>query len=231
MSQHRNTGVTEASDGTAGARRTGVTEAGAESAGALPAEERRAPNLIDEQHILDAAYELLLAVGMRRMTMADIARAADVSRATLYRRWRNVREVVATLMTREWTTLANAELDVTSGTARERLVGGVVRLVRASRSNRMLRKIIEVDPEFLLPYLLHRRGTNTTRQLELIEHGIRQGIADGSIRGGDVAVRAESVLLTAWSFALTGPALAEEAEQLGALDDQLHDLLERYLAP
>lgn len=216
MSQHRNTGVTEA----AGASPAPDT--------AAPADERRAPNLIDEQQILDAAYELLLAVGMRRMTMADIARSADVSRATLYRRWRNVREVVATLMTREWTTLANAELDVTSGTARERLVGGVVRLVRASRSNRMLRKIIEVDPEFLLPYLLHRRGTNTTRQLELIETGIRQGIADGSIRDGDVEVRAESVLLTAWSFALTGPALTEET---GALDDQLHDLLERYLAP
>ncbi|WP_034267297.1 TetR/AcrR family transcriptional regulator [Haloechinothrix halophila] len=217
MSQHRNTGVTE-------------TPA-AEAVQAPEAEERRAPNLIDEQHILDAAYELLLAVGMRRMTMADIARAADVSRATLYRRWRNVREVVATLMTREWTTLANAELDVTSGTARERLVGGVVRLVRASRDNRMLRKIIEVDPEFLLPYLLHRRGTNTTRQLELIEHGIRLGIADGSIRDGDVAARAESVLLTAWSFALTGPAMAEAPGQLDAIDDQLHELLERYLAP
>lgn len=191
--------------------------------------ERRAPNLIDEQRILDAAYELLLAVGMRRMTMADIARTADVSRATLYRRWRNVREVVATLMTREWTTLAAAEFDVTSGTARQRLVGGVVRLVRASRDNRMLRKIVEVDPEFLLPYLLHRRGANTSHQLDLIEQGIRLGIEDGSIRDGDVGVRAEAVLLTAWSFALTGPALAEAP--LDALDGQLHDLLERYLAP
>lgn len=193
------------------------------------ASERRAPNLIGEQRILDAAYELLLAVGMRRMTMADIARKADVSRATLYRRWRNVREIVATLMTREWTTLADAELDVTSGTARQRLVGGVVRLVRASRGNRMLRKIVEVDPEFLLPYLLHRRGANTSHQLDLIEQGIRLGIEDGSIRDGDVGVRAEAVLLTAWSFALTGPALAEAP--LDVLDGQLQELLERYLAP
>ncbi len=38
------------------------------------------------------------------MTMADIARHAEVSRATLYRRWPNVQAVVAALMTREWTT-------------------------------------------------------------------------------------------------------------------------------
>ena len=44
---------------------------------------------IPERQILDAAYELLLAVGMRRMNMADVARRAGVSRATLYRRWAN----------------------------------------------------------------------------------------------------------------------------------------------
>ena len=56
---------------------------------------------IPEEQILDAAYELLLAVGMRRMSMADIARRAGVSRATLYRRWPNVAAVIGALTTRE----------------------------------------------------------------------------------------------------------------------------------
>lgn len=194
-----------------------------------------AANAIGEEHILDAAYELLLSIGMRRMTMADIARQAEVSRATLYRRWGSVREVVAALMTREWTALAANELGGEEASARERLVGGIVRVVRASRTHPMLRKIIEVDPEFLLPYLLRRRGTNTNRQLELIEHGLKAGHVDGSVRQGDPSTQAKSVLLTAWSFALTGPAVAEEPSgegpALDALDEELHELLERYLAP
>ena len=66
-------------------------------------------NAIRKQ-ILDAAYELLLAVGMRRMSMADIARRADVSRATLYRRWPNVNAVVGALTTREFAPLDAARL-------------------------------------------------------------------------------------------------------------------------
>lgn len=203
-------------------------------------QQRNAPvsvavNAIPEERILDAAYEMLLAVGMRKMTMADIARRAGVSRATLYRRWGGVNEVIAALMTREWTALATRELEVDAGSARERLVGGIVRMVRASRTHPLLRKIIDVDPEFLLPYLLHRQGTNTHRQLELIEHGLKAGMADGSIRPGDVAMRARSVLLTAWSFVLTGPvfvnAPAGEGVELDALDEELHELLDRYLEP
>ena len=56
---------------------------------------------IPEERILDAAHDLVLAVGMRRVTMADLAREAGVSRATLYRRFANVDAVVAALVTRE----------------------------------------------------------------------------------------------------------------------------------
>src|SRR5215471_15767052 len=84
---------------------------------------RPAPaNAIGEERILDAAYELLLAIGMRRMTMADIARHAEVSRATLYRRWPNVQAVVAALMTREWTTALVSAFQPDAADGRARLV-------------------------------------------------------------------------------------------------------------
>ncbi|PYC61405.1 TetR/AcrR family transcriptional regulator, partial [Streptomyces tateyamensis] len=49
---------------------------------------------------------LLLAIGLRRLPMAPLARQAGVSRATLSRRWHGVHEVLGALTTREWTTLA-----------------------------------------------------------------------------------------------------------------------------
>src|SRR6185437_10647119 len=92
-----------------------------------------AGNAIPEQQILDAAYELLLAVGMRRMSMADIARRAGVSRATLYRRWPNVQAVIGTLTTREFAALSADAFAADAPTGRAALVEGIVRIVRAVR--------------------------------------------------------------------------------------------------
>lgn len=193
-------------------------------------------NAIDEDTILDAAYELLLSIGMQRMTMADLARHAGISRPTLYRRWGSVRDVVAALTTREWTALvSSAALTDSHGPTRHRLVASVVAMVGEIRRHPLLRKIIDVDPDFLLPYLLRRRGANTDQQLGLLEAGVKAGMADGSIRPGDAGMTAKAVLLTAWSFTLTGPVLVESptgaGPQVEALDAQLGELLDRYLGP
>lgn len=116
------------------------------------------------------------------MTMADIARHAEVSRATLYRRWPNVQAVVAALMTREWTTALVSAFQPDSVDGRSRLVEGVVEVVAKTRTHPLMRKIIELDPEFLTPYLLERRGSSTVAHLALVKAGIEAGQADGSIR-------------------------------------------------
>lgn len=186
-------------------------------------------NAIPDERILDAAYELLLAVGMRRMNMADVARAAGVSRATLYRRFPNVRALTAALTTRELRALTAAAFARSAKDTRATIVRGVVRTVSAVRQHPLTRKIIEVDPEFLLPYLLERPGTSTTEQVDLLVQGLQRN--DGSIRRGNRLAQARAVWLTGWSFALTGAALADDRVGLAALDRQLAALLDRYLAP
>src|ERR1700742_4642103 len=96
---------------------------------------------IPEEQILDAAYELLLAVGMRRMSMADIARRAGVSRATLYRRWPNVNAIVGALTTREFAGLADP-FTRKAKDPRSAVVEAVVSTVRAVRAHPLTRKII-----------------------------------------------------------------------------------------
>ena len=56
----------------------------------------------DGQTALDAARECVLAVGVRRTTVTDVARRAGVSRMTLYRRYPDLEAVLAALMTREF---------------------------------------------------------------------------------------------------------------------------------
>ena len=182
---------------------------------------------IPEQQILDAAYELLLAVGMRRMNMADVARRAGVSRATLYRRWPNVAAIVGELTTRELGSVVAACF--AGGRSRADLVAAIVAAVRAIREHPLTRKIVEVDPEFLLPYLLRRRGTSTNAQLDLLASALRR--ADDSVRRGSRVVQARAIWLTAWSFTLTAPVLVDDKVSQPTLDRELRALLDRYLTP
>jgi AcrR family transcriptional regulator len=186
---------------------------------------RIAANAIPEQQILDAAYDLLLSVGMSRTTMADIARRAGVSRATLYRRWPNVEAVVAALTTREFGALL-PQLPDRPG--RAEVVTGVVTAVRTLRKHPLTRTIVELDPQFLLPYLLQRRGSSTTAQLAVLEDVLARA---RGVRQGNRTALARTVWLTAASFVLTAPVLADRKASLTALDAELAVLLDRYLKP
>jgi AcrR family transcriptional regulator len=159
--------------------------------------------------VLDAARDCVLAYGVRRTTLTDVARKAGVSRMTLYRRWPDVRTLVADLMTREWV-LAVADLDLTNP------VAAVVEGVRRLRGHPLWRKIVEADPELLLPYLLDRRGATHEAVLAVLERAL-----------GDPR-KARAVLLVAQSFLVSAPTMLGP-DTLDELDAELATLLEAYL--
>ncbi|MER7545174.1 TetR/AcrR family transcriptional regulator [Actinomadura sp.] len=185
--------------------------------------------------VLDAARDCVLAVGVRRTTLTDIARRAGVSRMTLYRRWPDVRTIVADLMTREWTDIGEALQPPDDGRpVRPRMVDGLVTGVRTFREHPLLRKIIEVDPELLLPYVLDRCGASQRAFLAWFEEAIRAGQRDGTVRAGHPPRQARALLLVVQSYALSAPTMLDEADpDLGsdAFDAELRHVLDRMLAP
>ena len=184
--------------------------------------------------VLDATRDCVLAVGVRRTTLTDVARCAGVSRVTIYRRWPDVRTLVADLMTREWAAVVSRVAPPQDGSpVRPRAVDALVAGVSALRAHPLFHKIMEVDPEVLLPYMLERRGTSQDAMLHAFERTLRAGHRDGSIRPGHPARQARSVLLVLQSFAMSGHIMTDDDPALSAtaFDDELRQILERYLTP
>ncbi|CAL9354022.1 putative HTH-type transcriptional regulator [Streptomyces sp. enrichment culture] len=190
----------------------------------------------DNDAVLDAVRDCVLAVGVRRTTLTDVARRAGVSRMTLYRRWPDVRSLVGDLMTREWIGVATGAMpEREPGRAtRDVVVDGLVAAVRALRAHPLFRKILDVDPELLLPYVLDRRGASQEALLELLAEALREGHADGSVRPSHPVRQARSVLLVVQSFTLSLGTMTDEDDPDLASEAflaELRDLLERTLTP
>lgn len=185
-----------------------------------------------EDRYLDAARSCILAVGWTRTTLTDVARRAGVSRMTIYRTWPDMQTLLADLMTREWGGVVAEVAAAGSGAgALERLGSGVARTVSALRANDLFRKIVEVDPELLLPYLLHRPGRSQENILALLEPLVAEGQAEGSIRPGCPRLVARSILLAAHGFTVSAQTMTDDEHPVEDLDEELRVLLERYLAP
>ncbi len=182
--------------------------------------------------VLDAARQSILAVGWRRTTLTDVARRAGVSRMTIYRRWPDMKALLADLLVREWRELVAAtpalgDGEVTAGS----LAGSVTAMVRALREDPLFARIVEVDPELLLPYVLERRGRNQELLRELLVAAVRAGQATGAIRRVDPDLLARTVMLSAQGFLLSSAIMTDSHIDQTALDAELRHLLERHLAP
>ncbi|HEU4702283.1 MAG TPA: TetR/AcrR family transcriptional regulator [Conexibacter sp.] len=187
---------------------------------------------VEDEALLDAVQACVLAVGVRRTTMTDVARRGGVSRMTLYRRYADVTSLMQALMTREFTQiLRDVEAEVASlPTARERVVeAAVVGVDRLTRHPLFLR-IVDVDPELMLPYITTRRGAFQRDAVEVFAARLADGVAEGSIAVADPQAAARTIELALRGFAfqtLAPGASAEREQELG----ELRRMLDRYLAP
>jgi AcrR family transcriptional regulator len=189
-------------------------------------------DLTTSERLLVAARACILDIGWKRTTLTDVANRADVSRMTVYRTFTDMPTLLAELMTREWASVV-AEVIEAQPTGRpwaERIAGGVAGTVMALRQNELFRRAVDLDPEWLLPYLLDRRGRSQDGVLEVLTERIAEGQSVSEVRPGDPAVLGRAVVLAAHGFALSLSTMTDEDVTTEALDAQLAELIRRYLA-
>ena len=180
---------------------------------------------------LDAARDCILDVGWRRTTLTEVARRAGVSRMTIYRTWADMPTLLGDLMTREWAGVVTTQVAASEKrTALERIVEGITGTVRALRRNELFVRIVELDPELILPYLFSRRGRSQDLILAITVEAIEAGQADGSVRDGDPATMARAVLLAVHGFVLSAHTMADGGVREDDLDAELAVLLTRSLS-
>lgn len=181
---------------------------------------------------LEAARDCILDVGWKRTTLTEVARRAGVSRMTIYRAWPDMPSLLAELMTQEWlAVLAAAPTPPDDEPTPRRIAEGVIATLAALRENPLLHRIIELDPELLLPYLVERRGRSQEAILDFLVPLITTGQRAGKIRTGDPALLARTLLLTAHGFALSAQTMVGDGISEEDLNAALADLITGGLTP
>ncbi|GAA4476668.1 TetR/AcrR family transcriptional regulator [Rhodococcus olei] len=164
------------------------------------------PRGVDDQ-ILDAARTCVLEFGVRRTTLAEIARRAGVSRPTVYRRWPDTSAIVADLLTREIGLAMPSPSG--AGNMRAQLVLAVAEMADTVRTHPLFVKILRSDPELLITYIVDRLGASQRAIIEHLVPVVAAGQADGSIRAGDPTVITTMVLLMTQSAVQSAGMVAE----------------------
>lgn len=182
--------------------------------------------------LLAATRSCLLDLGLRRTTLAEIARRAGVSRMTAYRQYGDRDALVAALLTRDLTAIMDGITADVAGlsTARERLVEASARLLRAVTSDPVYRRILDLDPELLLPLIVDRFGTTQRFAIDAIEQQVAAGRRDRSIRRGPSArAMAEHLCVALQGFVFSARVL-ERSSTPAVTAREVRALVNGYLA-
>jgi AcrR family transcriptional regulator len=181
-----------------------------------------------EQRILDAAAACILAYGVERTTMTEIARRARVSRPTIYRRWPDIRWVIAELLTHR---IAGVLDDVPDrGVGREAMVDRVVLVAERLRDDEVVQSVIRNAPSLAMVYIAERLGTSQQILIDALADAIEAAQAEGSVRQGDPHCMGAMCLLITQST-IQSAQLVEKLLSREALSVELARSLNGYLAP
>ncbi|MFV0495647.1 TetR/AcrR family transcriptional regulator [Mycobacterium sp.] len=175
--------------------------------------------------ILAAAASCVLDYGADRVTLAEIARRAGVSRPTVYRRWPDTESIVSTLLTGH---IADAVRQVRfDGDDRASLVKQVVTVAGQLRRDDLIMSVMRSD----LPgeSIAERLGAGRRFLLDGLAARLSAAQRAGSVRAGDPVQLATMILLIAQSTIQSADAVEPILDD-HALAAHLSHALNGYLS-
>jgi AcrR family transcriptional regulator len=192
----------------------------------LPISNDPSPTIDDR--FLEAADHCVMTYGVDRVTLAEIARRARVSRPTVYRRWPDTRSILAALLTSR---IVGVLDEVPSrGRGREALVERIVAVAQRLRRDEVVMSVLLKAPDLAMIYIAERLGTSQQILLDAVVSDIKLSQEEGSVRSGDPRQLAAMCLLITQSTIQSGQIVAPILDA-DALDVELAHSLNGYLRP
>jgi AcrR family transcriptional regulator len=193
--------------------------------------ERNIQAAVTDDPVLEAARATVLDFGVRRATLTEVARRAGLSRMTVYRRYADGNELMRALMSREFGAVLLEAQDRAAGLADplERVLVGITGTLRMLMEHPLMARLLEIEPEMLLPYLTERVGEFQRAGRRALADWIAQAQRQGAIRPGDPEVLAAAVELSARGLVLSARTLTPEARDAALAE--ISQMVRGYLAP
>jgi len=190
------------------------------------AESGSAESVAVDDRILEAAASCVADFGVERVTLAEIARRAGVSRPTVYRRWPDTRAILASLLTDRivgaWRQTA------ARGSDRDALVGRIVEVAHHLRHDRVILHVFRSAPDLAMVYITERLGTSQQIVIDLVADELRKAQSGNTVRAGDPHRLAAMVLLITQST-IQSARIVEPILSADALMTELTHALNGYL--
>src|SRR5919106_4321072 len=159
------------------------------------------------ERILDEAVKQAEELGVRRLTVGDVAKRVGVSRVTVYKYFPGKDQLVEAILLREMRRfLRDVDAAVAPyDTLEERLVEGFVFALGWLRKHRLLNRLLRTDPELIVPNLTVGAGSVLTAGREFIAGFARREAEEGRLPLSDEQIEGVSELLAraVLSFLLT----------------------------
>ncbi|MFG2653523.1 TetR/AcrR family transcriptional regulator [Streptomyces sp. NPDC048436] len=179
--------------------------------------------------LLDAAYGLFCRMGIKRATMADVARLAGLSRITVYRRFASKEALVEQVVRREFRRYFDRFIIEIkdAGTVADRVVLGFVSSMRAIRANPLIGGLLAAEPDAVAPSMTSDGGRTLAAVRQFLAGRLRQEQRAGNVSGEvDVDLVAEMMVRVSTSF-LVIPSQVIDLDD----EEQVRRVARQFLVP
>lgn len=169
----------------------------------------RTPRRDQDQSVLSAALQAFLDFGIKRTSMVEVARRGGLSLATLYRRFSSKSDLIQAVglaQTRDFIEGVDAavaqQIERDAG-AEDQIVELFVAFLAGLRGNELLDRLLNTEPEMVLPYLTIRGAPVIELGRDYVAEFITRLQREGKLPAYDPLPLAEMIARTALSLALT----------------------------